>query len=178
MIVYRVGNGRYRMDDPEGSSRYGGRWNDIGIPVIYAAESRALAALETLVNSNKLSNNYVCVQVEIPDELSIVRLELGDMPPGWNAPSVTDSTRQIGSNWVLSQKSVTLSVPSAVIPEERNFILNPAHPEFKRINFSVPKPFSFDRRIQEAGWRREGATDLEEERWLLRQLRQSAMPEE
>ena len=113
-----------------GASLYGGRWNHKGNAVIYTAESRSLCALEILANADELADDYVATPIEMPDELDI--------------------TRDIGTNWQKALATAVLSVPSAVIPRERNYILNPAHPDFNRIRFSSPEPFYFDDRLGRA----------------------------
>ena len=72
---------------------------------------------------------------------------MADLPAGWDAGVPTDATRDIGTNWAKGLVTLVLSVPSAVIPRERNYILNPLHPDFKRIRLSIPEPFYFDDRL-------------------------------
>lgn len=74
-------------------------------------------------------------------------LSIADLLPGWDSNPVPDMTRDIGTNWAKGLTTAVLSVPSAVIPRERNYILNPAHPDFARIRFSNPEPFYFDVRL-------------------------------
>jgi RES domain-containing protein len=136
-----------------GASLFGGRWNHKGTPVIYAAESRALCALEVLANADELAADYISIEIEIPDDVLIMELSLYPrpgvpaLPPGWNSNPSIDATRDIGTNWAKALKNAVLLVPSAVIPRERNYILNPAHPEFGKIRFATPEPFYFDKRL-------------------------------
>jgi len=130
VIVFRLGSSRHPANDGIGASLYGGRWNHKGTAVIYTAESRSLCALEILANADELADDYVATPIEMPDELDI--------------------TRDIGTNWQKALATAVLSVPSAVIPRERNYILNPAHPDFNRIRFSSPEPFYFDDRLGRA----------------------------
>jgi RES domain-containing protein len=90
----------------------------------------------------------VYIVTEVPDDLSFVTLKESDLPPGWNAPAARTSTKDFGTEWALSLVSVVLSVPSAVVSQERNFILNPKHPDFSKITFSAPKPLPFDPRLK------------------------------
>ena len=147
MIVYRIGSGRHPANDGVGASIYGGRWNHKGTPVIYTAASRALCALEVLVNADELADDYISIEIEIPDDLGCTSMEIPDLPLGWDANPSIGATRDIGSDWARSNSTPVLSVPSAVIPRERNYLLNPAHPEFQRIHFSAPEPFYFDDRL-------------------------------
>jgi len=131
-----------------GASLYGGRWNHKGTPVIYSAETRALCALEVLVNSAELADDYVSISIDVPSDIAIKIVNIGDLPVGWNSNSAIDATRDIGTDWAKGLMTTVLSVPSAVIPRERNYILNPAHPDFARIHFSSPEPFYFDERLR------------------------------
>jgi RES domain-containing protein len=130
-----------------GASLYGGRWNYKETPVIYTAESRALCAIEVLANAGELADDYVSISIEIPDDLPIVSLSISDLPAGWDSYPSLQETHDIGTNWAKRLATAVLSVPSAVIPPERNYILNPAHPDFARILFFSPEPFYFDDRI-------------------------------
>jgi RES domain-containing protein len=130
-----------------GASLYGGRWNRKGTAVIYTAESRALCALEMLVNADELAGDYVAVPIDVPDEIAVQAISAADLARGWDASAATDVTRDIGTNWANGLATAVLSVPSAVIPQERNYILNPTHPDFSRIVFASPEPFDFDDRL-------------------------------
>lgn len=131
-----------------GASLYGGRWNHKGTPAIYTGASRALCALEVLVNADELADDYVSIAIEIPDDLAILSLSIGDLPAGWDSNPSVDATQDIGTQWAAALTTAVLRVPSAVIPREYNYILNPAHPDFQRIRFSHPEPFRFDRRLR------------------------------
>lgn len=134
-----------------GASLYGPRrWNHKGTAVIYTAESQALCALEVLVNADGLADDYISIAVEIPDDLFITSLCVADLPSGWDTYPSIDATRNLGTNWSKGLTTAVLSVPSAVIPRERNYLLNPAHPDFARIRFSSPEPFYFDVRLGRA----------------------------
>jgi RES domain-containing protein len=89
----------------------------------------------------------VYIVAEVPDDLSVITLKESDLPPDWNAAAPT-STKDFGTKRALSLASVVLSVPSAVVNQERNFILNPDHRDFSKITFSAPKPLPFDPRLK------------------------------
>jgi RES domain-containing protein len=133
-----------------GASLFGGRWNHKGTSVIYTAESRALCALEVLANSDELANDYVATPIEIFEQIAVTLISIPDLPTEWNVSPPIDTTRQIGTTWASGLRSAVLSVPSAVIPRERNYLINPAHPDFKRIRFHAPEPFYFDVRLGRA----------------------------
>jgi RES domain-containing protein len=134
-----------------GASLYGPRrWNHKGTAVIYTAESQALCALEVLVNADGLADDYISIAIEIPHDLSITSLSVADLPSGWDAYPSIDATRDIGTDWAKGLTTAVLSMPSAVIPRERNYLLNPAHPDFERIRFASHEAFYFDDRLGRA----------------------------
>jgi RES domain-containing protein len=90
----------------------------------------------------------VSIEAAVPDSMSILAIKDIDLPPDWDAPMAPTSTKDIGTKWTLSGVSVVLSVPSVVVHQERNFILNPKHPDFSKITFSAPRPFVFDPRLK------------------------------
>jgi RES domain-containing protein len=134
--------------DGEGARAYPGRWNGRGVPMVYASETRALAALEMLVHleaEDLLASYYVLIPADVPDDLI---LSVADpLPPDWNAHPASASTRAIGDDWVTAGGSAVLAVPSAVIPAERNYLINPLHPDFPRITVGPAEPFDFDPRL-------------------------------
>lgn len=154
MLVYRLGSSRYPANDGLGASLYGGRWNYKGTPVIYSAASRALCALEVLANADELAGDYVITPIELPDDLDYTSRPVGTLPLNWDATEAGNDTREIGTNWARSLATAVLVVPSAVLAREQNYILNPLHPDFGRIRFSVPEPFRFDDRFT-GGWRKQ-----------------------
>ncbi len=119
----------------------GGRWNPKGVPVVHTAASLALAALELLVHTDDdlLPTELVYFAVDIPDAISMEHVAIGDLPPDWRAYPPTDALQDVGA---------VLAVASAVIPEERNFLLNPLHPDFSRITWDAPQPFRSDPRLR------------------------------
>jgi RES domain-containing protein len=133
----------------EGARLFGGRWNSPGRMVIYAAQSQALAALEILVHldSEKLLSQYLAIPVTIAPDL-IERLPASSLPKNWRAYPAPRSTRAIGDAWLGRATSPVLQVPSIVIPSESNFLLNPDHPQFTKLQIGKPVPFLFDPRLK------------------------------
>ncbi len=154
MVVFRIGSSRFPANDGTGARLYGGRWNHKGTAVLYTAESRALCALEVLANADELANDYVVTAITIPEATPITRLSLADLPDHWDAGEPTEVTRDIGTDWAKGFTTAVLAVPSAVIPRERNHILNPAHPAFTTFHFFEPEPFYFDDRLGRAWLRK------------------------
>lgn len=116
--------------------------------MIYCGQTASLAALEVLANGAGLPSNMVIIQARIPDTMKIKKLERADLPPDWNKAVPSDSTRDIGTNWAASMETAVLSAPSAVVDRERNYLINPRHPDFRLITFSAPEPFHFDPRLK------------------------------
>ena len=154
MLIYRLGSGRYPPNDWLGASLYGGRWNHKGTPAIYAAASRALCALEVLANANELAGDYIATPIELPDDLAVRRVSIDSLPSDWDAAQATTGTADIGTEWAERLETVVLVVPSAIIAQEQNYILNPRHPDFSRVRFLTSEPFHFDDRLRRAWLKR------------------------
>ena len=135
----------------EGARLGGGRWNYVGVPVVYASETLSLAVLELFVHFTrrniKISKSLVAVPVEIPDSVTQMKVLLKDLKTGWDSSPPPDFTRALGTRWVHEGKSAVLRVPSAVIQDEYNFVINPKHPDFAKITTGPARPFSLDDRV-------------------------------
>jgi RES domain-containing protein len=151
MRVWRISLARYADDafSGRGGLRYGARWHAAGTQIVYTSESLALAALEFFVNWNRRDapEPLVAIAAEIPGTVRIRHVDVADLPTNWRSHPVPGSTQRIGSEWAASGKSAVLSVPSVVVPQERNYLLNPAHGDFKRIKIAKAERFSFDGRM-------------------------------
>jgi RES domain-containing protein len=132
----------------EGARLFGGRWNSIGVPMVYAAESKALAALEILVHvdDGSLMENYLCIPIQF-DKRWVRSLSFEDLPKEWRRMPPAPSTQSIGSTWALENRSVILEVPSVLIPGESNYLINPRHPNIGKLTMGPPEPFEFDPRL-------------------------------
>jgi RES domain-containing protein len=132
----------------EGARLFGGRWNSPGVAVVYAAGSRALAALELLVHldSPRILKTFVLCRVEFDEGLPRT-LKPGEIPKNWRADPVPQSTQAAGDAWIKRAESAVLRVPSVIVPEEWNYLLNPNHPDFSKIQVGQPSPFDFDPRL-------------------------------
>lgn len=132
-----------------GAFEYGGRWNSRGHHVVYTSETRALAALETLIHLPRGTRlDYVIIGVEFDAQL-VKTLPLKPLPPNWRSSPAPIETMQIGDDWIAKGDSPVLRVPSVLIPQEFNYLLNPNHPDFAQCTVSTPEPFSFDPRLTE-----------------------------
>ena len=148
-IVWRLLSPRFSASafSGEGARLYGGRWNRKGVPMVYTAGSQALAVLEILVQDEPLRARYCMIPATLPGNLKIERVNADQLPAGWRAPGMQEQLQAVGSDWAKRRSSAVLAVPSAVIPAETNFLLNPLHPSFARIEIGAPQDFITDRRL-------------------------------
>lgn len=150
MILWRLTAARHAASafSGDGARLYGGRWSPVGVPVVYCAESRSLALLEVLAGTDDparlFQQPWVLISAEVPDEC--IDRPAG-VPDSWRNHPHSSATQAFGAEWVRARRSSVLRVPSAVVPGEFNFLLNPAHPDFKRVKIGGPQPFSFDPRL-------------------------------
>lgn len=131
----------------EGARLYGGRWNRKGVPMVYTAGSQSLATLEMLVQDAPLRARYVMIPVGLPKNLKIERISAEELPDDWRDLAARDQTQAIGTAWAKRKSSAVLAVPSAVIPAEFNYLLNPLHPSFSKIEIGEPQDFITDLRL-------------------------------
>lgn len=149
MKLYRIAKSAY-IDDSTGigARMHGERWNEKGVPVIYAASSPSLAALEYLVHLPIVlaPRDLSICRFDLPESVSVKRVKESSLPSDWkSSPPVVD-TQEIGTRWANSGKSLLLFVPSVLVPEESNVLINPLHPEFRRVKRRI-EGFSFDPRL-------------------------------
>ncbi len=147
--VWRMVTAKYAATafSGEGARLYGGRWNPKGVPVVYTASSQSLANLEMLVQDGKLSANYLMIPATIPSRLKIERIKPEDLPKNWRSHESREKLQAIGADWLKRGSSAVLIVPSSVIPAETNYLLNPLHPSFKKIDIGDPQDFLTDPRL-------------------------------
>jgi RES domain-containing protein len=132
----------------EGSRLLGGRWNSVGTTVTYLSEHESLAALELLVHTMPLppTERYFSFQVQWDHRLTEY-FPIDDLPHHWNAERPPIAAQEIGDRWVREKRSVVLALPSLLSTIELNFLLNPNHPDFKKIKIGKPIEYRFDRRL-------------------------------
>ncbi len=134
-----------------GASLAGGRWNQRGVSVVYTAETLALAALECLVHfsAQTLPTDYVSFRIGVPAGVSIEVVDSTLLPANWAAEDPPVTTQELGTAWYREQSSLLLKFPSAIIPLEFDYLINPQHPDFSRLRIGSPVPFSFDPRLRQ-----------------------------
>jgi len=149
MLLYRISLCKYASDvNGTGAKLFGGRWNSIGIPVLYMASSRSLAALEVLASLTSLQDpESFCVTVfDVPDT-SIAEFDKNYLPVNWNTYPAPAILKRKGDEFVKSNDSLLLQVPSAIVEDEYNYVLNVNHPLANTLKIVEVKPFLFDKRL-------------------------------
>jgi len=156
VLVWRIATDArsYAADDMTGTGAKitGGRWNDIGLSLVYTASTRALACLETIVhlNAGGLPFNRHLVEVEIPDDLwsSAEVADAASLSIGWDAEPAGNVSVDFGSAWIAAGRSAVLRTPSVIVPEEENILINPAHPDSARISARKVRRWLDDPRLR------------------------------
>ncbi len=150
MRLWRLVKTRYASTtfDGEGARLHGGRWNSPGTRVAYASSNSALAVLEVLVHmtGGGILPGYSLVTATLPDAL-VHDLPASDVPKNWTASPVPPDLQAIGDAWARSGRSVALRVPSALVPDSHNILINPEHADFARFVVESTEPFGFDTRL-------------------------------
>ena len=131
----------------EGARLYGGRWNLKGVPVIYTSATQSLAMLEMLVQDEPLRARYVMIPATLPKGMKVERLVPEQLPTDWRSLAARQQLQALGTDWARRRSSAALAVPSAVIPSETNYLLNPLHPSFAKIEIGKPQDFVTDLRL-------------------------------
>lgn len=149
MRVWRIATAAHVAFDGEGARRYGSRWTSKGFPVVYASATLSLAALERFLHADPdmEPTDLVAVSVDIDDDIRIEALEIRRRLANWRKYPAPEGLARFGDEWLRASRTAILAVPSAVIPHERNYVLNPAHADFRRLVIGRPEPFSFDPRM-------------------------------
>lgn len=133
----------------EGARRFGGRWNEKGTRMVYTAGSQSLATLEVLVHLtlSEVPKDYQAIAIELPEHLPCLRLPASSLPTDWRGVPGPESLKKIGTAWLQAGREAILMVPSAIIPEEWDVLLNPEHPDAAHFQARAPLPFAFDPRL-------------------------------
>ena len=151
MRVWRLVRPNFAPDaySGEGGLHAAGRWTPKGVRVVYTSGSLALAVLEVLVHLEirHFPDEMRAVPADVPDGLRVRTLTARDLPRAWETIPAPSKLQEFGAQWIKSADSAILKVPSAVVPLEWNYLLNPAHREFRRIKLGRPQRFKFDERL-------------------------------
>lgn len=132
----------------EGARRYGGRWNSKGTRLVYTAATPSLAVLEMLVHldAHEVLRSYRLCELWFPGRI-VEQVDVVRLPRKWRTDPPSAASRRIGNAWAREARSAVLRVPSVLVEGEWNYLLNPAHPDYKRITIGKPVPFQFDPRL-------------------------------
>ncbi|MGH7842082.1 MAG: RES family NAD+ phosphorylase [Candidatus Binataceae bacterium] len=143
MTVWRLCRRAFAALDGEGARLYGGRWNSPGHSIVYTSQNLSLAVLQIIVHlelpPERLPPDYVKIEIQVPDEVSSERCD--------RLPSTASAMLELGTRWYQTAATAALLVPSVIVPEERNLLLNPGHRDFAKVRAARPRPFGFDSRL-------------------------------
>jgi RES domain-containing protein len=155
MIVFRIEREKYLATTLTGigaSMTEGYRWNSLNTRIVYTADSRALATLEVSVHldlSEDLPSDRFYVEIEIPDDILIQEVNIKDLPDIWNSKPPSLITQTIGDDFVYYNETAILKVPSSIVPQEFNYLINPNHEDASRIKVLSTKKMIFDSRFKQ-----------------------------
>ena len=149
MRVWRVLPARQQAFDGEGTRRVGSRWVPKGLRAIYTSATLSLAALELFVHTDPdlVPADLQAIAADIPDDLVVHEIALSELPANWRDIPPPAELQELGRAWIVEGTAAILSVPSVVVPAERNYLLNPTHAGFRRIQLGKPEGFTFDPRM-------------------------------
>ena len=147
MIVFRIANEKYSSDlSGEGASLYGGRWNSVGLKVLYTSQYISLTILESMVHlrTDLIPSSQFLLSIEVPEK-DIITISTSKIKEGWaNEPGYS---QWIGDQFINGNQGLVLKVPSAIVPEECNFLINPLHRDFKKVKLNFTEPLRLDKRL-------------------------------
>ncbi|MBA2498368.1 MAG: RES family NAD+ phosphorylase [Chitinophagaceae bacterium] len=153
MEVYRITQEKYADDlSGNGARLFGGRWNSEDFFMIYSASSRSLALLEILAHAPAKilqEKTYLLITLKVPVTIAPLQIEVSKLPIGWDAPDIRLFTQKTGDKFLMEQNNLLLSVPSVIMPEEHNLLINPLHLKMKEVKIIHKRKIYFDKRISE-----------------------------
>ena len=150
MRIWRLTASRYvdTAFSGEGARRVGGRWTPVGHSVVHTADSIALAVLETLVHVDaSVMPAHRVIAVDVPEAVPVTTIAAIDLPGDWQRTPPPSALREIGKAWLDAGETALMQVPSVIVPEESNYLVNPRHADFSRFEIHPPAPFEIDRRL-------------------------------
>jgi RES domain-containing protein len=148
MTIYRLATEIYKNDlSGNGAKLFGGRWNSAGMPALYTTENISLAVLEILIRAtmDTIPLTYHLIKIDIPDNTQLLSVTCTKLKKEWKDDLAY--TQWMGDEFIKSNEILLLKVPSAVVDEENNFIINPKHGDFKKVKITAVKKFTFDKRL-------------------------------
>jgi len=154
MLLYRIAKTGYVRDlTGFGAKLYGGRWNHRGSAIIYTSETRALATIEYLVHVSmaNMPRDLSMAVLEVPDALASERIQAASLPKNWRDFPAPPELADLGTRWAQSERSLLFIVPSAVVPQEHNILINPLHPDMERVALRTVETYDMDQRLFRGG---------------------------
>lgn len=147
--VWRLCREEYADLSGIGASLYGGRWNSPGRSVIYTASTLALAFVEIIpgLRKNSIPKGFVSIYISMNSTVSKKEIKIEDFPENWPKAKTNNWFIERGNQWLQDKKELLLIVPSVIIPEEKNILINPHHPEIEKVEIKTIKPFHVDPRF-------------------------------
>jgi RES domain-containing protein len=126
-----------------------GRWHTVGRTIVYTSQSLALAALEVLVQVDRdlVPSDLIQVEIDIPEDLDIRQIDIKELPKNWKSYPAPPALQERGNSWRAEGLTPVLQVPSSLIPEEANFLINPQHENAHRVKITSTKRFAYDSRL-------------------------------
>jgi RES domain-containing protein len=155
MKVFRVEREKYletTLQENGAALTEGYRWNSLNTYLVYTAESRALATLEVSVHldlNEDLPSDRYYIEINIPYDITILELNIKDLPDRWDSKPPILETQYIGDDFVKDKSAAVLKVPSSIVKQEFNYLINPNHPDSEKISVIAVTPFSFDNRFKQ-----------------------------
>jgi RES domain-containing protein len=150
MILYRIANCKYITNlDGMGARLYGARWNSKGNAVVYLGIIKGVGSIRSFSTPAAplfTPPNFCLAEIEVPDN-SILTLDPKSLPDNWQDASSPAELKTLGNQFIKETKYLMMKVPSSVVPEEYNYLLNPWHPDIKKVNILTTQPFTFDDRL-------------------------------
>ena len=150
MIVYRIARKKYARDiSGLGAKKVGGRWNFPGMALLYTSGSISLAMLEVAVHLplEKIPSGFYLIKIKVPDSHLIVKPDMNKLPLNWALSVHAPYSQKLGDDFVNDGKYLVLKVPSAVVPDEFNYLINPEHEDFGKVKILEVKELNFDKRL-------------------------------
>lgn len=148
MELFRISQEQYADDlSGNGARLFGGRWNSEGIFALYTSSFRSLALLETLAHTPAKmldANNYQLITLSVPDNIVAEEIQSSSLPKDWSSPQIHPFTKWLGDQFLHSGSSLMLAIPCVLLPEEKNYLLNPLHKDMKRIKMVDKRRIGFD----------------------------------
>jgi RES domain-containing protein len=146
--AWRIADGRFDPFSPIGASLVGGRWNSPGLGVIYASRTYAGAMLECLAHAGigRMPRTQVAIEITVAGAVAVERHDQNSLPAGWDHADLRVA-RAFGDAWIRERRTAVLVIPSVVARRERNVLLNPQHPDFRKISAGSPEPVIWDARL-------------------------------